>query len=381
MTAAGSPDGSSYEVQETLRQICIARPATHGFSPYEDISTSHQTKASIAAASKWWTYAGHFQEKCLSGATKNFTACKPEQIRKIVQDVGIDEAKVQACMDMSGGTAIFGGRNRYLDEEVVGRYTKGALETPTLMINGLRYRGSLECNYKRVHFLRVKRAQMETGKQDYPTGDRSGPKHTLRVTPRFEQGLHKAILSLHNGCPLLRAVCAGFRRHNEPLLCSHAIVSPKGRATSLRHSLRLGVHVHHPHHATHDTVSPELSAKGSLPSIVKMEEDEHTNIHFPDAILDAPEILGQHVHATRQPYLLAGTLLFTSIGLCFLHQRNGLLFKAGYGRKNTKKGFGQTKVRVPDTSEEVYPYPTRAGLQKWHWGPTPTTVSKTVSNY
>lgn len=111
-------------VEENLRQICLFRTLkeVHG------------------STLKWWNYIENFEADCYSDFTKS---CAEKVMRG--DDVDVDPAVVQKCMDDSGGVAERGGENKLLEEEWNLQLDLSVWITPAVIINGRTYRGSLEC--------------------------------------------------------------------------------------------------------------------------------------------------------------------------------------------------------------------------------------------
>lgn len=98
------------EARENVRQICIWKEQR----------------------AKWWTYIDKFNEKC--SINDKTPACSKE----VAKEVGIDYAKVEACLKNSA--------EKLLEEEVKISQQKKADGSPTVIINDTPYNGGRSSN-------------------------------------------------------------------------------------------------------------------------------------------------------------------------------------------------------------------------------------------
>lgn len=110
-------------VTESLRQICI-------WKLYGD----------DGVGLPWWNYIEEFNFRCDTEDAKFFT--NPDCIKDAMQRSGVDHAKVQKCMDDSGGLEG-DGENTVLEQELFNRETTGVLILPSFYVNQAPIRGAM----------------------------------------------------------------------------------------------------------------------------------------------------------------------------------------------------------------------------------------------
>eukprot|EP00457_Paulinella_chromatophora_P002326 gb/GEZN01002330.1/.p1 GENE.gb/GEZN01002330.1/~~gb/GEZN01002330.1/.p1 ORF type:complete len:776 (+),score=60.83 gb/GEZN01002330.1/:50-2377(+) len=108
-------------IEENLRQICI----------YRTVNTTKEYY-------KWWDYVSTFQTDCAYEQDLWSKTCSDQVLLK----VEIDAAQVHACVTRS---QTGGDTNTVLDEEVQKLSDEGIFFLPTIIINGVQYRGTLAC--------------------------------------------------------------------------------------------------------------------------------------------------------------------------------------------------------------------------------------------
>ena len=114
-------------MQENLRQICLFKHVNE--------------TAKDAARTQWWNYVENFLKQCTD---RNFTKSCSDQIMR-GPGVEIDPAIIQRCVDNSGGSDERSGVNTLLEAEMARQAEMAIFFVPTILINGVAYRGSIDC--------------------------------------------------------------------------------------------------------------------------------------------------------------------------------------------------------------------------------------------
>jgi len=114
-------------MQENLRQICLFKYVNE--------------TAKDAARIQWWNYVENFLKQCTD---KDFSKACSEKVMRI-PEVNVDPAIIQRCVDQSGGSDEMGGPNTLLAAELSRQSEMAIYFIPTILINGVAYRGSIDC--------------------------------------------------------------------------------------------------------------------------------------------------------------------------------------------------------------------------------------------
>jgi len=115
-------------MQENLRQICIFQVVNR--------------TANDAPRIQWWNYVENFVKQCVG---KDFSKACSE---RVMQSAGVNilPEDIQRCVDESGGSDERTSKtNTLLDAELRRQIELGIFITPTIIINGVTYRGSIDC--------------------------------------------------------------------------------------------------------------------------------------------------------------------------------------------------------------------------------------------
>jgi hypothetical protein len=112
-------------MQENLRQICLFKYVNE--------------TAKDAARKQWWDYVEKFLMGC-SG--KDFSKTCSE---KMMREVGVNPSIIQTCVTQSGGSDERSGVNNLLEAELARQNELAIFFVPTILINGVAYRGSIDC--------------------------------------------------------------------------------------------------------------------------------------------------------------------------------------------------------------------------------------------
>jgi len=153
-------DGSDI-VRENLRQICAFKVASKG--------------GDVNKQAKWWDYISQFEAKC--GTKQRWgETCANE----ILSALSISPAEVKQCIKESGGTEAK-STNTLLEKAINDAKAQNIVYTPTFVVNGTPYRGSLSC-------------------PDPLDVSTCGP--LQMICEGFEDGKRPAACSSSPGCPL-----------------------------------------------------------------------------------------------------------------------------------------------------------------------------------
>jgi hypothetical protein len=114
-------------MQENLRQICL----------FDHVNKTAKDPARI----QWWNYVEFFQKQC---AEKDFSKACSERVMRTT-GVDIDPIIIDDCVQRSGGSDDRSGNNTLLDAELTRQSELSIFFVPTILINGVAYRGSIEC--------------------------------------------------------------------------------------------------------------------------------------------------------------------------------------------------------------------------------------------
>eukprot|EP00475_Leptophrys_vorax_P008057 TRINITY_DN15163_c0_g1_i1.p1 TRINITY_DN15163_c0_g1~~TRINITY_DN15163_c0_g1_i1.p1 ORF type:complete len:719 (-),score=152.00 TRINITY_DN15163_c0_g1_i1:1435-3354(-) len=110
-------------VRENVRQICIWRMVN---------STNER--------SKWWDYVNCFQRTCITASNAT------QECSEVCQSVvNVSHVLVSQCVDASGGTGAYGGRNTLIEAENSARQAAGTYLLPTLYVDHTLFQGSMNC--------------------------------------------------------------------------------------------------------------------------------------------------------------------------------------------------------------------------------------------
>lgn len=114
-------------MEENLRQICLFKHVNE--------------TAKDAARTQWWNYVENFLKTCTD---KDFTkACSDKVMNG--PGVNVSPSIIQECVDHSGGSGPRSGANSLLDAELSRQSELAIFFVPTILINGVAYRGSIDC--------------------------------------------------------------------------------------------------------------------------------------------------------------------------------------------------------------------------------------------
>merc|ERR1711988_731606 len=128
-------------VKENLRQMCIWNVLA------AEVEAKEKGKTDNTPLIKWWCYANKFANDCYGEDaamvnSQEFAKCA----EGVMDKVGIDKAKVQACIAASGGVPddCNGCTNKLLEKEIKDRSNYGIITLPTIVVNGVVLRGEGE---------------------------------------------------------------------------------------------------------------------------------------------------------------------------------------------------------------------------------------------
>lgn len=88
---------------------------------------------------RWWKYVVGFAKQC--SKAKSPQGCS----KRLMSEVGIDAAAVEACVAESGGTAMGGDMNKLLEAQLIKQELEKIERPPKLIINGQHFVGRLDC--------------------------------------------------------------------------------------------------------------------------------------------------------------------------------------------------------------------------------------------
>ena len=193
--ASDWPVASRYVVEENLRQMCVYRVAS--------VAGEHHM---------WWEYVNKFAVECKMGGYSMRSlqmepgACAKDvsKIYKLMAEVGLDPQAVKDCVSNSGGTKA-DKANTLLEQQISQQIDEDAFMKPTVIVNGARYRGNLDC---------------------------SNPTKSTTT------------------CGLLVAICSGFAAGSAPSICQASSAAAKRAAAAIEKG------------NTVTTLTPPLDARG-----------------------------------------------------------------------------------------------------------------------
>ena len=112
-------------VTENLRQICIWKLVNSTVGGYSDL---------------WWNYVTQFDADCAPSSSTWNDDCAGT----ILGNLGLSHSWVTDCMANSGGTTA-DAENYLLEEEMQAKADGGIFYLPTVTINNVAHRGTLDC--------------------------------------------------------------------------------------------------------------------------------------------------------------------------------------------------------------------------------------------
>jgi len=143
------PDGDLDEglsgadvVVESLRRKCIWNLYAEAVDVRSlDDGSGDTVEVKGGVGEKWWAYVTSFDKACYSGAWGGARFADESCVAGVMRSAGIDQGKVEQCMEDSGGTLA--GENSLLKTEMELGYDYNIYTIPSVLVNQMKVFGSI----------------------------------------------------------------------------------------------------------------------------------------------------------------------------------------------------------------------------------------------